>query len=224
MSMRLRENVVLEFGATCAISSARGVARARQFLGAALLLAVFPTNARAVILIEVIEPLILFEIEGLTFNSYSTSPDATLRIENTVPGHVGLIGVQGQVEPQTDLVLCALSAATLGEKVIIEIDVGPLRGPTLVPFIELDARGMATTCDVTEPALAALVSPLLFEFRLESEFVDPPTGERRSTFLLTSVQQVPEPSGAVLAAIAGLVMCTPRRKSCCRAGTSIHRG
>ena len=132
-----------------------GVAWSRGILGAALVLAAFPTNVVAVILIEVIEPLTLFEVEGITFDTYSTTPDGTLRIENTAAGHVGLIDVQGQVDPLADLVMCALSPEIFGEKVIIEIDVRPLRGPSVGQFIELDARGTAATRSITDPELAA---------------------------------------------------------------------
>jgi hypothetical protein len=53
--------VVLEFASIFALRFAIDVALARKFLGAALFLATFPTDTRAVILIEVIEPLKLFD-------------------------------------------------------------------------------------------------------------------------------------------------------------------
>lgn len=218
-----RRNLSTGYRAAVARRRASSAACSRRFLGAALLLAAFPNNARAVILIEVIEPLTLFEVEGLTFESYSTTPDATLRIENTTAGHAGLIDLQGQVELQTDLVICALSTDNLSEKVLIEIDVGPLRGPTPGPFVELNARGAATTRDITDPALAALVSPLLFAFHLESEVIDPQSGERRSAYQLASMRQVPEPSGADLAALAGLIVLLQRSKSRRPAGARTHR-
>jgi hypothetical protein len=192
------------------LSAARAGTRvtwARHFLIATtLLLAVLPTNASAVILMVVLGPLTLFEVQGLTFESYATSERASLRVENTDTGQIGPVDLIGQIDLRPDLVICGLSRAIPDEKVLIEIDVRPLQEAIVPPFVELSAVGMPDQREVTDPALRELASPLVFGFSFESEMINPQTGELRSTYRLESVRQVPEPSGFFLLAVGGCAL------------------
>jgi hypothetical protein len=192
---------------------------ARHLFAATLLLAILPKNASAVILMEVLDPLTLFKVKGLTFESYSTSERSSLQIENTDTGHAGPVDILGQTEPRPGLVLSAVSRLLPDEKVLIEIDIGPLQEAITPPFVELSALGMPGQRAITDRALIELVSPLVFGFAFESETVDPLTGDRRTTYQFESVRQVPEPACIMLAAVGGLSLLwhrtapTSRRRS-----------
>jgi hypothetical protein len=85
----------------------------------------------------------------------------------------------------------------------LEIDVAPLFGPATRSFFQLDTRGTAVEPPpITDPALAALIGPLEFGFHLESESIDPMSGDRQTQYRLESVQQAPEP-GSFCLIIAG---------------------
>jgi hypothetical protein len=186
---------------------------ARHLVVAAFLLVAFPANASAVILMVVLGPLTLFEVKGLTFESYATSEHASLRVENTDTGQIGPVDLIGQIDLRPDLVICGLSRAIPDEKVLIEIDVRPLQEAIVPPFVELSALGVPDQREITDPALRELASPLVFGFSFESETVDPLTGDRRTTYQLESVRQVPEPSGFALLAIGGLALFWRRTSS-----------
>ena len=171
-------------------------------------------HASAIILIVVLEQLTLFEIEGVTFTSYSTSAHGTLRVENTDTGEAGLIDLQGQSEARPDLTLCAFSRDDPRQKVQLEIDVAPLFGPATRSFFQLDTRGTAVEPPpITDPALAALIGPLEFGFHLESESIDPMSGDRHTQYRLESVQQAPEPGSFCLIIAGALALITLRRRA-----------
>jgi hypothetical protein len=165
----------------------------------ALALATSATQSSAVILMVVLDRLELFEIEGLTFVTYGTSEGTRLQIEDTDTSHAGLVDLRGQTEARRDLTLSALSRERPGEKVLIAVDVAPLRGRAGAEHIELDARGTAGT--ITDPALAELIGPLSLGLRVVSEIVHPRTGIRRTTYRLESVAQDPPGPGAAVSAL-----------------------
>jgi len=162
----------------------------------------------------VLEALPLLEIEGLTFTSYSTSGHGTLQFENTDTGEAGLIDLQGQSEARSDLTLCALSRDDPRQKVQLEIEVAPLFGPATQSFFQLDTLGTAVEPPpITDPALAALIGPLEFGFRLESESIDPMSGNRQTQYRLESVQQAPEPGSFCLLIAGALPLINLRRRA-----------
>jgi len=174
----------------------------------------FMPCASAVILMVVLEDLTLFEIEGVTFTGYSTSAHGTLRFENTDTGEAGLIDLQGQSDARSDLALCALSREDPQQKVKLEIDVAPLFGPATRSFFQLDTLGTAVEPPpITDPALAALIGPLEFGFRLESESIDPISGNRQTQYRLESVQQTPEPGSFCLLIAGALPLINLRRRA-----------
>jgi hypothetical protein len=186
-------------------------------MGAVFLFALltFMPSTSAVILIVVLGPLTLFEIEGVDFTTYSTSERGTLQFENTDTGDSGLIDLQGQTDARPNLTPCALSRDDPRQKVRLEIEVAPLFGPATQSLYELNTRGAAVEPPpVTDPALAALVGPLELGFRLESETIDPTSGNRTTQYRLESVRQVPEPSSlALIAMTLGIYSRRPRRNS-----------
>ena len=145
-----------------------------------------PPLASAIILIEVIGTLVLFEIEGVSFPLYSTSDRTRLHISDTETDRAAVVEVQGQREWHSHLTLFAFSRMDDNQKVRIEIDVSPLRGPAVTRFFELDGRGVAES-DVTDPALAALEGPLTLFFILENQTPDPDLIPRRAVYRLYSV-------------------------------------
>jgi len=163
----------------------------------------------------VLGPVTLFEIEGIDFTTYSTSEHGTLRIENTDTGDFGFIDLQGQSGARPDLTICAFSRDDPRQKVQLEIEVAPLFGPATQSFYDLDTSGAALEPPpVTDPALAALVGPLEFGFRLENETIDPTSGNRMTQYRLESVRQVPEPSSlALIAMTLGIFLRRPWRNS-----------
>jgi hypothetical protein len=169
-------------------------------------LVAFPANASAVILMEVIDPLTLFKVEGLTFETYSTSEQSSLRIENTDTGLIRPVDILGQTEPRADLVVRAVSRLIPEERVLIEIDIRPLQEAITPPFVDLVAVGRPGQRAITDVALGELVSPLVLGLALESETIDPLTGDRRTSYRLESVRPVPEPACIMLAAVGGLAL------------------
>ena len=155
----------------------------------ALILAAVPQRADAVILMEVIGQLTLFEIEGIDFSSYATTPRTKLSVEDTDIGHRGIVEVEGQRERESTLTLLASGREDPDQIVSIAVDVKPLCGPATRRSYELNARGVAVGPQrVTDPALAALEAPLIVRFRLRHETVNPDTGIRRSQYRLTSIE------------------------------------
>ncbi len=142
-----------------AAHSTNRAAFARHFIGAALLLAILPTNASAVILMEVLDPLTLFKVKGLTFETYATSERASLQIENTDTGHIGPVDILGQTVPRPGLALSAVSRLIPDEKVLIEIDIGPLQEAITPPFVELSGLGMPDQRVITDRALLRIGQP-----------------------------------------------------------------
>lgn len=155
----------------------------------ALILASFPQRADAVILMKVLGQLTLFEIEGIAFPLYETSPRARLKVEDTDSGDRGFVDVEGQRERESTLTLLASSRQVPDQMVSIAVDIEPLRGPATLRSYELEARGIAVGHHrITDPALAAVEGPLTLRFRLRHESVNPDTGIRRSRYQLTSIE------------------------------------
>src|SRR4030095_6411252 len=107
------------------LSDLRVPRSAFALLFACAFLALMP-HASAVILMVVLDEVTLFEIEGVTFTSYSTSAHGTLRVENTDTGETGLIDLQGQSEARSDLTLCAFSRDDPRQKVRLENEGAPV--------------------------------------------------------------------------------------------------
>ena len=137
---------------------------------AAVTLLALPMRASAVILVEVISPLILFEIEGVGFAFYSTSARTRFQIVDTEAEWSRTVIVQGQQESRSELAVYASSPLDPLQKVCIEIDVSPLRGPAVERSFLLNATcasvGPAPGLD---PALAALEGQLTLGFDLETQ-------------------------------------------------------
>jgi hypothetical protein len=128
----------------------------------------FPPSTSAVILIEVIGPLTLFEIEGIGFDFYATTNGTRFRVRDTDTEQSGIVNVNGQAELRSELTLIAVSREDRDQKVRIEIDVAPLRGRASGRFFELEAVGVRVGPDpVTDPLLAALEGPLRLGLVLE---------------------------------------------------------
>jgi hypothetical protein len=156
----------------------------------AVALFVFPPSASAVILMVVIDPLTLFEIEGITFFAYATSNRARLDIHDTDADLSGIVNVLGQREWSPQLTLVAVSRVDCNQKVRIEIDVSPLRGRGQETFFVLDALGVAVEPGaVTDPLLSALEGPLRLGFVLETPTRHPVPTHRRAVFRLRSVER-----------------------------------
>ena len=129
-----------------------------------------PMKASAIILIEVINPLILFEIEGAGFDFYSTSARSRLQIRDTDAEWSRSVNVQGQQESRSDLAVYASSRLDPRQSVCIEIDVSPLRGRASERSFFLNATGENVgPLPLTDPALAALEGPLVLAFDLEAQ-------------------------------------------------------
>ena len=198
----MRRTGIIQGGDGTSVSGARlSVRRLLPFAALTLLFAAAPSRSAAVILIEVVDVLTLFEIEGLAFAAYSTSEGTRLRIEDTDTSHAALVDLGGQTEARRDLTLCARSRARSGEKVLIAVDVAPLRGRAVGDFIALNGRGAVAGDEITDPALAELIGPLSLGFRVVSEIAHPRTGIRRTTYRLESVAQDPPGPGAAVSAL-----------------------
>jgi len=157
---------------------------------AAVALLVFPPCASAVILMVIIDPLTLFEIEGISFSLYATSDRTRLDIQDTDADRSGIVNVLGQREWSRELTLVAVSPVDRNQKVRIEIDISPLRGRGQERFFVLDALGVAVEPGgVTDPFLSALEGPLRLGFVLETPPRHPAPTHRRSVFHLRSVER-----------------------------------
>lgn len=143
---------------------------------AVLALVAPPPPVSAVILIEVVGPLILLEVEGLGFSFYSTSEKTRLRLRDTDTGRSGNVNLEGQREWLSELTLFAFSREDRNQKIRIVVDVSPLRGRATERLAVLDAWGVAVEPGaVTDPLLAELEGPLRLSFVLEWQTGDPDT-------------------------------------------------
>jgi PEP-CTERM motif len=166
----------------------------------------------AVILMVVLEPLTLFEIEGIDFASYATSERATIRVEDTADGFAGQVELRGQTEPRGSLTLLAVSVADPLQQVRLELDTQPLHGPPHPDLTTLETRPVPIEPPpVTDRALEPFADPLFLGFRFVSAEIDPQTGATRSTYHLERLD-VPEPSSLLLSAL-GYVLLACRRNS-----------
>jgi hypothetical protein len=95
---------------------------------AALFFTAATPRVDAVILMEVLGPLTLLEIEGIDFTTYATSDNATIRIVDTEDGFEGRVELHGQTEPRGSLTLLAVSVADPRQQVRLEIDTPDHRG------------------------------------------------------------------------------------------------
>jgi hypothetical protein len=155
----------------------------------------------AVILMEVIDFLTLFEVEGLEFPTYATSERATIRVLDTADGFEGRIDVHGQSEPRGSLTLLAVSIADPRQQVRLELDTQPLDGPPRIGLTTLQSRPVPIEPPpVTDRALQPFADPLFLGFRFVSSDFDPQTGITRSTYQLERLD-VPEPSNLLLSAL-----------------------
>ncbi|HZM87729.1 MAG TPA: hypothetical protein VFF31_14505 [Blastocatellia bacterium] len=149
----------------------------------------FPPSASAVILMEVLNPLMLFEVAGLSFTSYSTSGRARLQILDTDTERSAIVNVLGQHELRSQLTLIAVSHVDPDQKVRIEVDVAPLRDPEARLFV-LDAFGTAVEPEpVTDPLLTALLGPLRFGLELEVRTGHADPLRRLAIYRLRSVER-----------------------------------
>jgi hypothetical protein len=136
----------------------------------AVTLLALPMRASAVILIEVISPLILFEIEGTSFAFYSTSARTRLQIADTEAEWSRTVNVQGQQESRPELAVYASSRSDPLQRVCIEIDVSPLRGRATERSVLLNATCASVgPAPLSDPALAALGGSLILGFDLENQ-------------------------------------------------------
>jgi hypothetical protein len=168
----------------------------------AIALFVLPQSASAIILMVVIGPLTLFEIDGLSFPLYSTTDRTTLLVRDTDTDRSAVVTVHGQREWRNELELLAFSRTDPDQSVRIEIDVSPLGDRAGGRFFELDAWGFSGGPEpVTDPALAALEGPLTFDFVLVDQ-TPPPGSHRRAVYRLLSVSRRELPGG-VASALTG---------------------
>ena len=157
-------------------------------LTAAILL-ILPMRTSAIILMEVLGMLTLFEVEGPTFVFYSTSDRTRLRIRDTDADWSGIVNVEGQQESSPELKIYAFSRGDPLQRVCIEIDVAPLRGRATERFFLLNATGISVgPAPVTDRALAALEGPLSLGFELEAETRRNDTSRWFAVYRLRSVQ------------------------------------
>lgn len=167
---------------------------------AAFLICAMP-QADAIILIVVLGPIELFEIEGITFTSYATSEEPVrVRVTDTDDGFSGEVELRGQAEGRTDLHLLAVSVADPRQQIRLEMDTHPLPGPPREGITSLESRPVPIEPPVvTDRALEPFTDPLAFGFRFVRQTPDPGTGGTRSDYLLEQIEPVPEPSSALLA-------------------------
>jgi hypothetical protein len=146
-------------------------------------------KASAIILIEVINPLILFEIEGAGFDFYSTSARSRWQIRDTDAEWSRIVNVEGQQESRSELAVYASGRLDPRQSVCIEIDVSPLRGRATERSFLLNARGENVgPLPLTDPALAALEGPLILGFDLEAQTKAHDSRPRLAVYRLRSVQ------------------------------------
>ena len=180
-------------------------------LAAALFVLACTPRTSAVILLEPIELLTLFEIEGIDFAFYSSSERITIHVEDTDDGFMGDVELRGQTEPRGDLRFLAISLVDPREQVPLEIDIRSLIGPPHEGLTFLESRPLPTDPPPpTARALEPFLEPLVFGFRFVSQMPDPETGGTRSEYRLERVD-VPEPSSLALAAV-GIGLCLRRAR------------
>jgi hypothetical protein len=193
----------------------KAIARTRiltryRWLAVALLMFIATSKAHAIILIVVFGSLTLFEIEGVTFTSYSTEGLPRLHLEDTSDGFMGDVDLHGQTTPRSDLTLVAVSASDPSQQVPIAIDVLPLLGPPHEGSICLESRPLPMDPAPTDRLLDPFLDPLQFEFRFVGQMPDPETGGTRSEYQLEQVI-APEPVTLELATL-GMALCLCRRR------------
>jgi len=196
-------------------------ARAVRVAVIATLLIFATPAADAIILIVVLGPLELFEIEGPTFTSYATSDQAVrVRITDTEDGFTGEVELRGQAQGRIDLNLFAASVADPRQQIRLELDTHPLPGPPREGIIVLESRPMPIEPpSVTDRALQPFTDPLAFGFRFVRQTTDPATGGTRSDYRLEQIQPVPEPSSALFVALG--IFLLMRRGPHLRGGRSV---
>ena len=170
-------------------------------------------EARAVILLQVVEPLTLFEIEGVAFPLYSSSERATIRVEDTQDGFLGDVEVRGQTERRSDLTFFAISITDPRQQIRLEIDIRPLLGPPRAGLTFLESRPVPIGPPPTDRALQPFAEPLLFGFVFIGETPDPETGGTRSEYRLARIDQVPEPATWLLIAAGACFLAAKFRRA-----------
>jgi hypothetical protein len=174
-------------------------------------------RANAIILIVVLGPLELFEIEGVDFTSYATSEQSVqVQITDTADGFTGHVELRGQAERRGDLNLLAVSVADPRQAIRLEMDTRPLPGPPREGITTLESRPLPVDPPpVTDRALLPFADPLDFEFRFIGQTTDRETGGILSDYRLEQIVRVPEPSSALLAALG---ICLRSRRAHSRGG------